>query len=328
MKKKMFCMVALCLGLFSSSSSCEDVPVPVETDKSIIIDIGGFEEAEMPQPTSGLIKVKIDDDIMAIVGSSTWNCVTKGIGRYVAVGDSGYITSSTDGVNWSNPKQVGTNKWSYVAYGGGKFMVVGIDGYVTSSSDGVNWATPTAPLLNGFPAGNLMYVIYADGKFVAERNGASVVFISSNGSTWDNFGTIFNKSGGQCRGIAYGDGKFIAFGAENSTGAKVCISTDGITWDLNNTIQLYFGPVQDVAYGNGRFVAIGGFYTATSTDGINWDRHVVVDSSHPSLKCITFSDGYFITCGNAGEIYISEDGTAWTKVSNSDTTWINSVCGM
>lgn len=324
MKKKMFCVMALCIGLFSSCDK-EDIvfeePIvpPIEIPK---------EPIEAPS-TDDLIRVKIDNDIMAIVGSNEWRSVTKGEGKYVAVGNDGYIAYSTDGENWSIPKRVGTNNWNHVTYGNGKYMVVGDDGFISSSTDGINWATPTTPLLNNYPVtSNLIYVTYGDGKFVAEREDASTVYISSDGSTWDDFGNVFMISDEQCSGVAYGDGKFVAFGAQNSTGAKVSTSTDGVKWNRQNPTQLYVGPIRDVTYGNGKFVAIGGFYAITSTDGVKWNREVVVSKDYPYLICVTFHDGYFITCGDKGKIYISNDGIGWTEVNNSDSTWINSVCGV
>lgn len=324
MKKKVFYVMVLCIGLLSS---CDKDNIGFE--EPIVPPIEEPEKPSVIPSTNDLIKVKIDDDIMAIVGNNSWRSVTKGEGKYVSVGENGYITYSTDGENWSTPKQVGTNNWNHVAYGNGKYMVVGDGGYISSSTDGVNWATPTTPLLNNYPVtSTLIYVIYADGKFVVEREGASVVFISSDGSTWDDSGYVFTIRDEQCRGIAYGDGKFVAFGAQNSSGAKVSTSTDGIKWN-QNAAQLYAAPINDVAYGNGKFVAVGGNYAVTSTDGVKWKREVLVDrEEYPHLNCITFHDGYFITCGNIGGIYISNDGIEWTKVNNSDSTWINSVCGV
>jgi len=73
-------------------------------------------------------------------------------------------------------------------------------------------------------------------------------------------------SGYGCRGIAYGNGQFVAVGATIQT------SADGANWTShpNNLAQLY-----GIAYGNGQFVAVGtvGYgYGAviTSTDGVTW----------------------------------------------------------
>lgn len=76
------------------------------------------------------------------VGSTYWRGITYGDGKFVMVGNSGYITSSADGVNWSTPKQVGTTYWNAVNYNNGISITVGNEGYIATSTDGINWTTP------------------------------------------------------------------------------------------------------------------------------------------------------------------------------------------
>ena len=79
---------------------------------------------------------------------SNFSGVTYGNGKFVAVGNDGNITTSTNGVNWTTPITVGSifHDWTNICYGNGKFVVVGDrgynDGYVTTSTDGENWTTP------------------------------------------------------------------------------------------------------------------------------------------------------------------------------------------
>ena len=68
-----------------------------------------------PPSTEDLITIKIEDDIMAVVGTNTWNAIAYGNGKYVAVGLGGYVTTSTDGVNWTTPVQRITASGSTVA---------------------------------------------------------------------------------------------------------------------------------------------------------------------------------------------------------------------
>ena len=68
-------------------------------------------------------------------------------GKFVAVGSGGNIAISTDGINWSESKQIGTKTWNAVAYGNRKFIIVGCGtynggGYITTSDDGLNWSSP------------------------------------------------------------------------------------------------------------------------------------------------------------------------------------------
>ena len=58
------------------------------------------------------------------------------------MGFNGNVTTSTDGINWSNIKQIGNTNWNKITYGNGKFLICGNNGYVASSSDGSTWSTP------------------------------------------------------------------------------------------------------------------------------------------------------------------------------------------
>ena len=47
------------------------------------------------------------------------------------------------GENWEVPSTfVSKKNWKSVIFSNGKFIAVSIDGYVTTSTDGLNWTTP------------------------------------------------------------------------------------------------------------------------------------------------------------------------------------------
>lgn len=72
----------------------------------------------------------------------TWFNIAHENGKYIAVGTSGYIATSTNGQTWTTPKQVGVNDWYDATYRNGKFIAVGTNGCITISIDGENWAAP------------------------------------------------------------------------------------------------------------------------------------------------------------------------------------------
>lgn len=99
-------------------------------------------------------------------------------------------------------------------------------------------------------------------------------------TSWiDASGVDFSSSG---RGIAYGNGLWIAGGVDSTATVKSS-SDDGVTWaDMNNTIAYAsgYGGVFGVATdGNGNWVAVGNQNTAagastiifSSDNGITWD---------------------------------------------------------
>ena len=68
------------------------------------------EKPTTPPSIEDLRTIKINDEIMAVVGTKTWRSIAYGNGIYVVVGLDGYTAYSTDGENWTR-KTVGTESW-------------------------------------------------------------------------------------------------------------------------------------------------------------------------------------------------------------------------
>lgn len=67
-----------------------------------------------------------------------FQAVAKGGNRYVAVGESGAIITSTDGVKWKAVNSGTTNALFSVAYGSGTFIAAG-NNVILKSTNGINW---------------------------------------------------------------------------------------------------------------------------------------------------------------------------------------------
>jgi photosystem II stability/assembly factor-like uncharacterized protein len=67
-----------------------------------------------------------------------FQAVAKSGNRYVAVGESGAIITSTDGVNWKAVNSGTTNALFSVAYGSGTFIAAG-NNVILKSTNGINW---------------------------------------------------------------------------------------------------------------------------------------------------------------------------------------------
>ena len=102
--------------------------------------------------------------------------VVYGNGLFVAVGGSGTILTSQDGVNWTLRTSEGNDLFGVtygdlflavddlfgVTYEKGTFMAVGWRGTILTSPDGVDWTEQTSPTRN-----DLFGVTYGKGTFVA-----------------------------------------------------------------------------------------------------------------------------------------------------------------
>src|SRR5439155_401477 len=101
------------------------------------------------------------------------SAITYGDGRFVAVGWTGTILVSTNGVDWFQ-RQAGTtnqNRWlNDIAYGGGMFVTVGDAGAIVTSADGENCVGRLSGTRNGF-----IGIAYGEGRFIAVGRGASIL---------------------------------------------------------------------------------------------------------------------------------------------------------
>ncbi|EGF53397.1 hypothetical protein SAMN05444376_1632 [Bacteroides clarus YIT 12056] len=320
MKIRLFFM-ALCLCVFASCEKDE----PVISDEPVVPPTEQPEEPETPvepeepqEPisTDGIINwnnefIIVGDNNMANIGSGTWNCITYGNGKYVAVGSDGDTAYSTDGVNW-NKGNIGNLKiyrLNSVAYGNGKFVAVGETRNFTSdaakriySTDGINWNKSE----ESYPYNDSHYnVAYGNGKFVTSIYADGDVLTSSDGITWRYSD---NGISAGTPPIAFLNGEFISL-SHNST----YTSTDGNSWSKKSNNLDFFA--KSVCYGNGKYVAVGSYddykAIAYSTDAINW---TIGWKLQKELYSVTYGNGKFAAIGEAGTTYISVDGANWSKV--------------
>ena len=248
--------------------------------------------------------------------------VTCANGRFIAVGLSGSMVTSTNGVNWARiAMDPGISLWS-VAYGNGVFVAVGgtrfpvgTAGVILSSVDGVRWVrrdAGRADYLNGVAYGNGMFV--AVGQAFATPD---TILTSTDGVTWAARATGPST---YLRSIAFGNGRFIAVGS----GGAVMRSTNGLVWELYASGAP--GELYGVSYGNGTFVAVG-LYNAllTSTDnGTTWINRNSGPIRYVFLYGVTYGNGAFMAVGydvekpyGPGPVFTSPNGITWTERTTS-----------
>ena len=185
--------------------------------------------------------------------SYNWTGITYGNNKFVAIGDGGYISTSTDGVTWTTPvknSNLGSNAWTGIAYGNNKFVALGMGGYISTSTDGVTWTDAVYnPYISSF---SWRDITYGNNKFVAlGYNG--YISTSTDGVTWTSATYNSNLGSNKWRGIAYGNNKFIALGYDGYTST----STDGVTW--TGAVKTNLGAIDwvNIIYGNNKFIALG-----------------------------------------------------------------------
>jgi len=231
--------------------------------------------------------------------------VAFGAGKYVAVGQSGMIRVSTDGINWNEQSSpVGkTRNLRRIVYANGFFVVVGDLGTVMTSTDGLNWYQH-----NSGTDRNLYSIAYGAGTFVAVgMQGCRLT--SSNGIAWTNRSDMQQNS---IYDVVYGNGLFVSVG-EN--GILKTSHDNGVTWTARvsaTTNTLYGISVNKF----GRFVAVGIKGTiVSSATGMVWNSYSLADQTL-ILKAVASNPttGKFVVMiQNKNRVLTSADGTSWNN---------------
>jgi hypothetical protein len=224
----------------------------------------------------------------------------------VAVGDSGTLLTSPDGVFWTSRLSGTTRDLTAIAWTGEAFVVAGEFGPILWSSDGITWRVDSLQSnarLNSLASSGevtvlvgaqgsvrtfteetgwtlratgtqaeLYRVVYEDGQFVAVGSNG-VLMTSPDGTAWTQ------RSSGTSDAlvaVARGGSDWVAV----SGPGDVYASDDAATWSLAcegcGRAPGWTGLIQDHMHSGGQFVGVGGA-TFTSSYEKEWHRRTGVD---------------------------------------------------
>lgn len=206
------------------------------------------------------------------------------------------------------------------------FVAVGLDGLRVASADGATWADAQT----GREGESYRAVAFGNGvcAAVGSFGGDNILATTADGKTWKT-GKQEAKYVKYIRGLAFGDGRFLALGGDpGSVGASkpfVMFSKDGLAWD---------GPfdvpgkhmLRRAAWGGGRFVAVGDRgRRAASKDGKEW-TDAPETKAIDTLVDVAFGNGVFVGVGLHGLRMASADGLKWTaRQTGEEGEHLNSV---
>jgi len=243
--------------------------------------------------------------------------------RFLAVGDTGAIITSTNGVDWADSHLVGDETIRFdLAAGNGVFVTPTLHaGGLQASSDGVNWqpvGTELSPL-------NVQSITFGAGRFVAvgPADGGGGTAISTNGWDWQLLPAFTSL---QPDNVGFAGGRFLTGGLNVQGGSsRIFISPDGETWTgSTESSGLGFTTFSDFAYGNGVYVAVayGSASVATSSDGTNWAAQPIASGFWFYPNAVAYGAGRFVAAGwvAGGPCALtSTDGVNWSLVSSAPT---------
>ena len=238
-------------------------------------------------------------------GETSLNEVAWNGNLYVAVGMTGVILTSGDGVSWTKRDSGVNDLLMGVTWGNNQFVVLGHGGLFLTSPDGKEWTKHYTP------SSYFIFDVTWDGKkFVAV--GMGNIYVSHDGVEWEEYNSNFNAGSPTC--IVWSGNQF----AVGDSWGNVHISPDGKKWSKTETC---WAPINDVTWGDGKFVAVSGdAFVAdpltgdivgdesifgkiyTSHDGLTWTERHLTDSSFMS---VTWSGSQFLAVDSSGNFFTS-----------------------
>lgn len=212
---------------------------------------------------------------------------------WVAVGASGFVATSSDGLTWTRGTSGVTSQLNGVAYGGTTWVMVGATGVVRTSSDGLTWAAASSP---GFSTNNVWAVTYSGGTWVAVGANGTVRYAATPSGTW----TAATSPG-------------------FSTNIVTAVYTNGTTWvagDAAGNIRYATDPTGTWSAATSNFggQGVNGFASSGST----W----VAVGHLGRVRYTSDPTGSWSTPASAGwtgsySVYgVATDGTTWVVVGN------------
>lgn len=260
---------------------------------------------------SGTIITSADGITWTVRNSGTTNALNGIVygGSFVVVGASGTIITSADGITWTARTSGTANALAGVAYGNGTFVAVGASGTALSSADGITWTTRVSGTANA-----LNGATYANSTFVV-AGASGTVLTSANGAAWAAQVSGTTKD---LNGVIFGGSNFVTVGSSGT----VRISADGITW--SSTSPGTTNALNGVTYGGNSFVSVGISGTAqTSPDGFTWTERSPGTSN--TLNGAAYGGNIYVAVGISGTILTSPDGIAWTSRGAGVPSLLNGV---
>ncbi len=182
-------------------------------------------------------------------------------GRFVAVGRSGTVLTSTDGLAWTSVATGRTNDLWVVRYGGGRFVAAGASAIYLTSTDGVNWQDVSLPN-DTTTAFGLVYFqgqwLSITGNFSSADTAKRVAWSSNDGLTWTRLYVDVNSS---MFGPIVVANSSLLLGVSRANDGRIFLAESPYDWEAASVY-----PSSDVgsatnllaaAEGNGTLVIVG-----------------------------------------------------------------------
>ena len=241
------------------------------------------------------------------------NNVVRGSYEFLAVGATGTMLASDDGVAWAPLSFLPLADQLWSAYPiGDRYVVTGSPGTILASSGLGSWTQDTlvdsiSNLYDIWVAFDGIYMVGTGG--VSGTDGVVVKYVSPTSWTTVNLGPSRTP-----RSITQFGGSFVIVGDSG----LVLTSTDGSIWDDHSLGQAW-GALERVRWSDqaGKFIAVGAAIIS-SANGTDWTQHTFTspklfrDIGWTTLTVGGITYSLYCAVGDAGTICTSEDAVNWT----------------
>lgn len=145
--------------------------------------------------------------------------------QYVAVSEGGFITTSPDGMTWTERTSPTKKNLLGLFWDGHQYLAGGDEGTILSSTDGINWtACNSGSQISVYAFG------YSGGGYVAVGNDG--IMVSSDSANWRRVMTAPPIPFTAC---TWTGSEFLACGLGLDKNPTIYTSPDGNTWTLRDT---------------------------------------------------------------------------------------------
>lgn len=245
------------------------------------------------------------------IGTNEFDQIRFENGRFIAMGNRGVLTTSTNGVDWQVASWGSQLNLRSMVRADGLFVAVGNGGAIFTSSDGRVWTARESGVTNNFRS-----VTWFRDRFVVvgesgDQGVTSTALTSVDGITWEShqtLGDLFSVSHNGHMLVAVGDQGTIVTSPDGAAWNKLPSFVNPETWEGSPTSQ----DLNAITWTGTRFVAVGkDGVVIISTNGLSWT------SSGPggrkNLHGIAYGDGVYVTVANDGVYYVSTDAAIWWR---------------
>ena len=228
-------------------------------------------------------------------GTGLVRALAYGLGKFIAVGDTGRTYSSTDGTSWSETKTSVTTTLQAIAFADGRFVITGASGRIFTSDNGVSWTNVSVATTNTLGAvtrnSNGWVASSATVECYKSADGLTWARVAATGRT-NTVSRLISTSGVLFSPTANGS---IAFGEDPSTWSVFQIDATAAT------------TLTGAADGAGTLVVVG-------SRGLIYTANVTTEISPPLAAPSMRLEGDSLKLSVGRKNLIAAGGTGYTKL--------------